>query len=176
MVWKHASLSTPKKFKVTPYVGKKSWLLFLGQYGVIMTDHLSKGSIVTGAHYADELRKLREALKSKRGGKLRRGVPLLHDNVPAHTFAVVTSAVAECGYELLPHPLYSPALAPSDFCLFPLLKEHFSGTHFSSDKLTMTSLHLWRSFFRGKMNSSTRLTYKGCRNDGTSALKLADSV
>ena len=38
----------------------------------------------------------------------------------------------------------------------------------------MTSLCLWRSFFRGKMNSSTRLVYKSCRNDGTSALKLAE--
>jgi len=38
----------------------------------------------------------------------------------------------------------------------------------------MTSLCLWRSFFRGKMNSSTRLVYKSCRNDETSALKLAE--
>jgi len=44
-------------------------------------------------------------------------------------------------------------------------------------QVTMTSLRLWRSFFRGKMNSSTkvtRLVYKSCRNDGTSALKLAE--
>jgi len=33
---------------------------------VIMTDHLSKGSTVIGPYYADELRKLREALKNKR--------------------------------------------------------------------------------------------------------------
>jgi len=89
-----------------------------------MTDYLSKGSTVTGTYYADKLCKLREALKSKHRGKLRRGVLLLHDNVPAHTSAVATSAAAECGYELLPHPPYSPDLAPSDFCLFPLLKEH----------------------------------------------------
>jgi len=57
----------------------------------------------------------------------------MHDNAPAHTYAVAMSAAAECGYELLPHPPYSSDLAPSDFCLFPLLKEHLSGTHFSSD-------------------------------------------
>jgi len=90
-----------------------------------MTDYLSKGS----TYYADELRKLQEALKSNRGGKLRHGVLLLHDNAPAHTSAVATSAAAECGYELvgLPHPPYSPGLAPSDFCLFPLLKKDFSA-------------------------------------------------
>jgi len=91
-----------------------------------MTVYLSKGSTVTGAYYANELHKLREALKSKRRGKLRRGVLLLHDNAPAHTSAVATSAVAECSYELLLHPPYSPDLAPSDFYLFPLVKEHLS--------------------------------------------------
>jgi len=35
-----------------------------------MTDYLSKGSTVTGAYYAAELHKLREALKSKLRGKL----------------------------------------------------------------------------------------------------------
>jgi len=38
---------------------------------------------------------------------------LLRDNAPAHTSGVATSTVAECGYEMLPHPLYSPDLAPS---------------------------------------------------------------
>ena len=79
-----------------------------------MADYLSKGSTVTGAYYANGLRKLREALKSKCRGKLRRGVLLLHDNAPAHTSAVVTSAAAECGYELLSHPPYLPDLALSD--------------------------------------------------------------
>jgi len=93
-----------------------------------MTNYLSKGFTVTGAYYANELRELREALKSKRRGKLRRGVLLLHDNAPAHTAGVATSVAAECGYELLPHPPYSPDLAPSDFYLFPLLKEHLRGS------------------------------------------------
>jgi len=98
-----------------------------------MTNYLSRGSTVTGAYYTVELHKLHEALKSKRQGKLRRGVLLLHDNAPAHTSAVATSAMAECGCELVPHPPYSPDLAPSYFCLFPLLKKDFSGTHFSND-------------------------------------------
>ena len=135
-----------------------------------MTDYLSKNSTVTGVYYADELRKLREAMKKKRWGKLRHWVLLQHDNAPAHTSAVA-SAAAECGYELLPHPPYSPDLAPSDFCLFPLLKKTSVAHIF---RVTMTSLRLWRSFFRGKINSSTRMANKSCRNDGTSALKLTE--
>jgi len=39
----------------------------------------------------------------------------------------VTSA---SGYELLPHPPYLLDVAPSDVCLFPLLKEHSHDTVF----------------------------------------------
>jgi len=72
-----------------------------------MTDYLAKGSTVTDAYYADELHKLHEELKSKHRGKLQHGVILLHDNAPAYTSAVAASAAAECGYELLPHPLFA---------------------------------------------------------------------
>jgi len=98
-----------------------------------MTNYLPKGSMVTGAYYANELCELHEALKSKRRGKLRRGVLLLHDNAPAHTSGTATSTAAECGYKLLPHPPYSPDLASSDFCLFPLLKQHQHGGQYESD-------------------------------------------
>ena len=108
-----------------------------------MTDYLSRGSRATGAYFADELHTLRKALKSNRRGKLRHGVLLLHDNAPAHTSAVATSAAAECGYELVPHPPYSPDLAPADFCLFPLRKKDFSGTHFSNDNDVIASVEVF---------------------------------
>ncbi|KAG5310509.1 SETMR methyltransferase, partial [Acromyrmex insinuator] len=42
------------------------------------------------------------------------------DNAPAHSSAVATAKlVYELRYELLPHPPYSPDLAPCDFFLFP---------------------------------------------------------
>jgi len=36
-------------------------------------------------------------------------------------------------FTVVPHPRYSPDLAPSDFWLFPKLKETLKGQHFSSD-------------------------------------------
>ena len=42
------------------------------------------------------------------------------------------NAVTEWGFEILPHPPYSPYMAPSDFCLFPKLKSHIHGTHYGS--------------------------------------------
>jgi len=133
MMWKHVTSPTPQKFKVTASAGNVMVMLFWDSQGVIMTNYLSKGSTITGVYYANELglRELREALKSKRRRKLRCGVLLLHDNAPAHTAGVATSVAAECGYELLPHPPYSPDLAPSDFYLFPLLKKHLRGRQYA---------------------------------------------
>ena len=34
----------------------------------------------------------------------------LQDNAPAHTSQVAMAAVTECGFKVLPHPLYSPDL------------------------------------------------------------------
>jgi len=97
MTWKHVTSPTPKKFKVTPSADKEgygdsNW----DSQGVIMTNYLSKGSTVTDAYYANELRELCEALKSKQREKPRRGVLLLHNNAPAHTAGVATSVAAEC--------------------------------------------------------------------------------
>ena len=41
-------------------------------------------------------------------GKLTCGVLLLQDNAPAHTSQVAMTAATECGFEILPHPPYSP--------------------------------------------------------------------
>ena len=49
------------------------------------------------------------------------------DNIPDHNFILVTDYLTKMGIETVRHPLYSPDLAPCDFCLFPKLKEKLSG-------------------------------------------------
>ena len=49
------------------------------------------------------------------------------------TIVVACQAARKCGYEVLPHPPYSPDLAPSDFFLFPHLKSTLRGRHFNTD-------------------------------------------
>ena len=56
-------------------------------------------------------------------------------------------AVERNEYELIPHPAYSPDLAPSDFFLFPNLKKDIRGRHFRSDEEVVTSAEEW---FNGK--------------------------
>ena len=97
-----------------------------------MIDYLQQGRTINGAYYATELRGLRQEIARKRKGKLTRSVLLLQDNAPAHTSQVAMTAATECGFEVLPHPPYSPDMAPSDFCLFPKLKSNLRGTQFGS--------------------------------------------
>ena len=72
-----------------------------------------------------------------------------HDNAPAHTSAVVTAKLVELGYELLPHPPYSPDVAPCDFFLFPNLKKSLAGQKFASNEevIAATQVYLAENVF-----------------------------
>ena len=49
-----------------------------------------------------------------------------------HTCKVAVDAVERNGYELIPHPVYSPDLALSNFFLYPNLKKDIHGVDFIS--------------------------------------------
>ena len=60
-----------------------------------------------------------------------------------HTCKVAMDAVERNGYELIPHPAYSPDLAPSNFFLFPNLKKDIRGLHFRSGEEVLMSVEEW---------------------------------
>ena len=97
-----------------------------------MTDYLDQGRTINGAYYAAELWRLHQEIARKRRGKLTRCVLLLQYNAPAHTSQVAMTAATECGFEVLPHPPYSPDMASSDLYLFPKLKSNLRGTKLGS--------------------------------------------
>lgn len=53
------------------------------------------------------------------------------------------TAIGELGWELLPHPPYSPDLAPSDFHLFAELKKPMRGKRYDSLKEVKKDLKKW---------------------------------
>lgn len=131
--WKHVESPPPKKAKTQPSAGKVMLTVFWDQDGVLLTDYLAKGHTITGQYYSQLLIRLREEIKGKRRGLLSKGVFLLHDNAPAHSSVVACQTARDCGYQILPHPPYSPDLAPSDFFLFPGLKSSLRGRRFGDD-------------------------------------------
>ena len=68
-------------------------------------------------------------------GKLLRGIVLLHENACPHT-AWHTQALLheQFHWDIFKHPPYSPDLAPSDFFLFPKMKQHLVGKLFANDE------------------------------------------
>ena len=60
-----------------------------------------------------------------------------------HTCKIAMDAVERNGYELIPHPAYSPDLAPSDYFLFPNLKKDISGRHFRSNEEVVAAVEEW---------------------------------
>ncbi|UYV64642.1 hypothetical protein LAZ67_3001448 [Cordylochernes scorpioides] len=114
MQWRHSGSPPPKKAKTVPSAGK--------------------GQTITGNYYANLVKQLREAIKEKRRGMLSRKIVYHQDNAPSHRSLKAMAANYDSGFEPLPHAPYSPDLAPSDFQLFPHLKQSLSGIHFRSDE------------------------------------------
>ena len=113
--------------------------VFWDAKGVIMLNFLPKRNTITGVYYANLLDRVRTAVREKRRGKLCKGVLLQQNNARVPTCKVAMDAVERNGYELIPHPAYSPDLAPSEFFLFPNLKKDIRGLHFRSDEEVVTA-------------------------------------
>ena len=113
--WVGSGSTKPKKFKTQPSAGKVMATVFWDAKGVIMLDFLPKRSTITGVYYANLLDQLRTAILEKRRGKLSKGVLLQQDNARVHTCKVAMDALERNGYELIPHPAYSPDLATSSY-------------------------------------------------------------
>ena len=85
--------------------------VFWDAEGLILAEFLERGQTITAARYVQTLHKLRRALRDKRPG---RNI-ILHDNARPHAARLTSEAIAKMGWEVLPHPSYSPDLASPSF-------------------------------------------------------------
>ena len=143
MEWKHCQSPPPVKFRVSRSTKKLMATIFWDGEGVIHVDYLPRGSTMNGAYYGALLKRLRESIKEKRKGKLKRGVLLQQDNAPVHNSKVAIAAAKNCGFEIIPHPPYSPDLAPSDYHMFGHLKKFLRGRRFEDDSDMTAAVDWW---------------------------------
>ena len=103
----------------------------------------------------------------ERPGKLTKGVLFHQDNAPAPKSVVAMAAVRDCGSELVDRPPYSPDLGPTDYFLFPNMKEKNNTWLGSSIGPMMRSLSAFGDFFQG---SGWELLYhrNRCNTNGRS--------
>ena len=65
--------------------------------------------------------------KRRKKGK----IILQHDNAKPHVAKLTQKKLKQLGWEALPHPPYSPDLAPSDYHLFRKMAQELEHEHFS---------------------------------------------
>jgi histone-lysine N-methyltransferase SETMAR len=152
---RHSSLPKPKKVRTTRSAGKLMLTLFWNYKGPILEHYMPRGLTINSESYCGLLQNhLKPAIRSKRRGLLSSGVLLQHDNARPHTARATAKKIMNLRLECIPHPAYSPDLAPSDYHVFGPLKEAVGGKKFSTDDEIKEAMHRWlrsqssqRSFF-----------------------------
>lgn len=146
---KKSYLSPGQRPKSTPRpnrFGRKTMLcIFWDQRGVIWYELLKPGETVTGARYHQQLIALNRAIRQKRPEfQLRHDkIVFQDDNASPHRAAVNKNLVESYNWEPLPHPPYSPDLAPSDYYLFSSMGHALNDSHFNSYEEVQKWLNEW---------------------------------
>jgi hypothetical protein len=84
-------------------------------------------------HYLEVSKRLRVQFRRKSRERWRNQDWLLHHyNAPAHTALSVQRFLAAKNTAVVPHPPYSPDLAPCDFVLFPRTKSKLKWRRFQA--------------------------------------------
>jgi len=87
------------------------------QKGVVYYELLKPGETVN-TNYQQQLIDLNLLKKRPEYQKRQHKVIFLHDNTPSHTAKSVRDTLEAFSWEVLPHAVYSPDLAPSYYHLF----------------------------------------------------------
>ncbi|GFY02127.1 histone-lysine N-methyltransferase SETMAR [Trichonephila clavipes] len=96
---------------------------------------LSDNTTINSEVYCHQLDKLNDALQQKRSELINgKGVAFHQDNARPHTSLVTRQKLLQLEWDTMPHPPYSPDLAPSDYYLFRSLQNFLDGKTFTSNE------------------------------------------
>jgi histone-lysine N-methyltransferase SETMAR len=115
------------------FAGKMMLTLFWDFNSPFFEHYQDLGQMVNSLWYCAVLEEaLKASIHSKCRGVLITGVVLHHDNAQpcaaaAAAAAATVDTIQKLKFKLLPHPAYSPNVAPSDYHIFRPLKDALCG-------------------------------------------------
>ena len=131
--WKHACSPRPKKARQSKSTYKHFMIPFYDSTGMIYMHWVPTEQTVSKEYYVEVLREFRKRFGRKRPALFKSGQwHFQQDNAPVHNSILVTDNLTKMGIKTVPHPPYSPDLAPCDVCFFPKLKEKLRGCRYET--------------------------------------------
>ena len=117
-------------------------------HGLIHYELLPRGETINAVLYSQQLQRVQNRLMQIHPGLVNRNrVMFLQDNARPHTAALTQQKLLELHWELLPHPPYSPDIAPTDYHLFCSMEHFLRGKIFNNDADVDAAV---RNFFNEK--------------------------
>lgn len=135
--------------KPDPHGKKRMLSVFWTISGPVYWELLPRNTIDLYCHLLDTVNVVLtdERLEGRRQGQ----VVFQQDNARPHVSNVTRDKIRyELGWDLVPHPPYSPDIAPSDYHLFRSLKNFMRGKRFHNDQEVDFEVE---AFFASKMGS-----------------------
>jgi histone-lysine N-methyltransferase SETMAR len=123
----------PKKIMLSVWWGVK---------GIIYWEVLPAGCTITAELYCQQLDRVATKLKGKQDR-----IYFLHDNARPHIAKSTREKLLKLGWVTIPHPPYSPDLAPTDYHLFHSLANHLREKKFNEEDHLKTDID---NFFNQK--------------------------
>jgi transposase len=131
--WKMLSSPRPKKSRQVWSNVKTMLIAFFDAEGLVHHEFLPQRQTMNQTVYITVMQRLQDAVRRKRPHKWSSSTWLLHhDNAPCHVTLSVREFLAKHSIPVVPHPPYSPDLAPYYFFLFPRLKSTLKGKRFQN--------------------------------------------
>ncbi len=131
--WLRSTERQPQKVSKDCYVRKVMLIVFWDSRGIVHREFVANGQGIDRHVYLQTMHNLWEKVRRRRPQLWRcQSFWIHHDGAPAHRADNVINFLRATNTKILPHPPYSPDLAPSDFFLFARLKWNMRGETFNT--------------------------------------------
>ncbi len=128
--------------------------------GIVHYEFLPPKATITANYYCLLLERVKKSIEKNFLQLLSDNGKVLfqQDNATPHTAAITKKKIQDLGWECLPHPPFSPDMAPSDYHLFLSLSNSLQGVKFGGDN---EALEFTKRFFRDKSANENEFYRRG---------------